>query len=152
MTDNDLKIINHTLTRLLAMREHSACELHKKLLAKGFTSDLVEQQLQAFQEANLQSDERFAESFVRSRANKGQGPQRIRMALQEHRIDSRITEQALQESDVDFFELARQVYQKKYGQTPVSTWQEKQKRMAFLQYRGFDSEQMAYGMKNPTKD
>lgn len=149
MTDNDEKIINHTITRLLATREHSLHELRTKLTAKQFDSHLIEQQLDKFVANNVQSEQRFVESYIRSKANKGQGPMRIRMALREHQIDDFLIEQGVVNAEVDFYQIASQVYLKKYGGKPVEDWQDKQKRMRFLQYRGFDQEQIAEALKNP---
>ena len=152
MTDNDEKIIRHTITRLLATREHSLHELRSKLLNKQLDATLIEQQLHKFVEGNLQSEQRFVESYIRSKANKGQGPQRIRLALKEHCIDDQLIAQELDAAEVDFFAVAAQVYFKKYGHKPCADWQEKQKRMRFLQYRGFDQEQIVEALKNPASE
>lgn len=147
MTDNDLKIINHTITRLLATREHSLHELRNKLIAKDYDRQLVERQLNEFCDNNIQSDSRFAESFIRSKANKGQGPQRIRMALREHQINDALIEEGFAHSEIDFFAAACDVYIKKYRHKPIADWRDKQKRMGFLQYRGFEQDQIAQALK-----
>ena len=144
MTDNDIKIINDVLTRLLAMREHSRYELRKKLILRDIDLKLALPQLDKFTAADIQSELRFAQSLVRSRAAKGKGPQRIRAELREHQIDDELAKRALAEQDIDWFELARQVMVKKYGEGKAPSWQEKQKRSRFLQYRGFSLEQIQY--------
>ena len=142
MTDNPLKIINHSITRLLAMREHSFKELTEKLVCRDFDSTLVVQQLNEFKQQNLQSDLRFAELCIRSKANKGQGEQRIRAALQEHSVDEATIAMAFAQAEIDFEQVARSVYAKKYQGKPAANWQEKQKRTRFLRYRGFATEQI----------
>jgi regulatory protein len=144
MAENELKIINNAIGRYLAGREHSKFELLRKLLSKEYDAELCHQQINKFTEANLQSDARFAESFVRGRVNKGIGEQRIRAELKEHNISSDTIKQAIVEQNIDWFELVSTVYQKKYGKTPASDWKEQQKRSRFLQYRGFDLEQIRY--------
>lgn len=142
MSDDELKIITHSITRLLAMREHSRREIRRKLAQKGFDPVLVNQQLDKFVEQNIQSESRFSEMLVRSRSTKGQGENRIRAELREHQIDDQTIAWALRECDVDFFALAAEVLHKKYGTSPAKSWPEKQKRMRFLQYRGFSHEQI----------
>ena len=68
---------------LLSRREHSQLELRKKLVAKGFADDEVDELLLRLHEENLQSDERYAESYVRQRVDKGYGPIRIRQELRQ---------------------------------------------------------------------
>lgn len=130
------------------MREHSFKELVEKLAARELDISLAVQQLNKFKQENIQSDFRFAETYVRSKANKGKGEQRIRAALKEHHVDETFIAKAFEEADVDFDEVARLVYEKKYSGKPVTDWQEKQKRMRFLQYRGFTSQQIQYVLKN----
>ncbi|MFT4938271.1 MAG: regulatory protein [Paraglaciecola sp.] len=148
MTDNECKIINYTITRYLAAREHSRHELLRKLTLKEHDLKLSLQQIDKFSAANIQSEARFAESLVRSRINKGFGEHYIRCQLSEHKIDKELISQAIEscitDLQVDWSELACEVLAKKYRHTPAENWQEQQKRSRFLQYRGFDHEQIRY--------
>jgi regulatory protein len=144
MTDNESKIINYAITRYLAAREHSRHELLNKLLRKEHDAQLSQQQIDKFSQADIQSDQRFAESLVRGRVNKGIGEQHIRSELKEHYIEQELVSQAFEVQDEDWFELALKVYIKKYGDTLAVSWQEQQKRSRFLQYRGFSYEQIHY--------
>lgn len=148
MTDPQLKIINYSITRLLAMREHSQHNLLTKLLTKGLDETLCRQQIEQFTEKNIQSDSRFAEALIRAKARKGQGENRIWAELKEHHISSDIYLAALQELDIDWFEVAKQAYQKKYKTELANDWAERQKRQRFLQYRGFTMEQIKYALEN----
>ncbi len=65
----------------LARREYGQTELIKKLADKGFERDVAAQAVTQLTEEGLQSDQRFAESFVQSRINQGKGPVRIRLDL-----------------------------------------------------------------------
>ncbi|GAA6185678.1 MULTISPECIES: regulatory protein RecX [Alteromonadaceae] len=147
MSDNDVKIINHSITRLLARREHSQHELVTKLTLKGLDSGLVKQQIALFAEKDIQSDKRFVEAFIRNRVLKGQGLKRIQVELQQHNIDEMIVSNSFADCETDFAETAIQAYRKKYGDTPIRDWQDKQKRMRFLQYRGFNHEQIRIALK-----
>lgn len=148
MTDNDLKIINNSITRLLARREHSRHELLNKLLARGMDAKLCLEQLDKFTEKDIQSDIRFTESLFRARTQKGYGENRIKGELREHNIDGDIAQQVMAELEIDWFELAASVARQKFGEFPAADWQEQQKRNRFLQYRGFTLDQIKYANSN----
>jgi len=69
--------------RLLGRREYSVHELEERLLRKwpAAESAAVDDLVGALVEENLLSDERFAESYVRSTIQRHQGPLKIRAAL-----------------------------------------------------------------------
>lgn len=146
MTDTPEKIIRETITRLLARREHSYRELTEKCIARGFERQLVVKVLAWFQSHDLQSEDRFAQSLSRSRAQRGYGPQRIRAELREHDIPAEMAENALASSDVDWFEMARETGKRKFGDRPSEDWQTQQKKKRYLHYRGYDSEQIRYAL------
>jgi regulatory protein len=144
MSDNEVKIINHSITRLLARREHSQHELVNKLKMKGFDETSIRRQLTLFVEKDIQSDSRFVESFIRSKIAKGQGKTKIELTLGQHNIDNMTIELGFANCESDFNQIALQVYRKKYRDNPITDWSEKQKRMRFMQYRGFTTEQIKY--------
>ena len=73
-----LQLIRIKAMDILARREHSRKELFTKL-SSHFPDyiDQLDDVLDQLKEGHLQSDQRFAEAFVRSRVNRGQGPQRL---------------------------------------------------------------------------
>lgn len=107
------------------------------------TPDLVEalvnKQLLQLIEENLQSDERFVESFINGRKAKGHGPQRIRYDLRLKGVSEGLLEQYLDHSDELWCELAGSVYFKKFGEGRPQDYHDKAKRMRFMQQRGFPS-------------
>ena len=58
---------------LLTQRDHSVRELNNKLSAKGFDANEIEEAIHKCQEYGYQSDERFAQSFINARIQKGYG-------------------------------------------------------------------------------
>ena len=96
--------------------------------------------LDQLQQAGLQSDQRYTESFIESRVNKGQGPVRIRRELKERGIDSELIDPYLEVYAGEWRELLRQVHDAKFGQGQVSESKELAKRARFLEYRGFPGE------------
>ncbi len=137
---------------LLARREHSAKELASKLRIRGFGAEVIETVLQRLAMERLQSDERFAEVYLRQRSGKGYGPQRIAAELGERGIDdgliSACFRQAEAEGEIDWFERAEAVYARKFGSGPIEDMKERAKRLRFMQYRGFTHEQIAAAIEN----
>ena len=91
-------------------------------------------------EQGLQSNERFAESYARSRVHRGIGPLRIKVELQQRGVGDCYFEMAVEDIAGSWQELLQQVYEKKYNQFNELDVKEKLKRSRFLQQRGFSSD------------
>lgn len=124
----------------LAMREHSCAELRQKLINKDHDQNIVDQLILDLLRDNLISDQRFAESYWRSRSNKGYGPSRIQKEIEMKGVSSAISKLAEETSEIDFFALVKSVYMKKYKGVKWQDYKEKAKRQAFLYRRGFDTD------------
>ena len=135
--------------QLLARREYSRVELARKLQQKSFDGDEIDACLDALAEQSLQSDARFAESFVRSRIARGQGVIRIKGELRQRGIDQETLTAALEAVEereaIDWFELAKETLARRYD-SPGDTPKERAKRERFLATRGFDFEQIRYAL------
>lgn len=125
---------------LLARREHSLGELRRKLSGRFDDSDAVKEQLLRLASEGLQSDERFAESFVRQRVSRGQGPLRIDRDLQQRSVAPATICAALAAAQVNWCDLAATVLQKRFGPGAATDAREVARRVRFLQYRGFSGE------------
>ena len=131
--------LKSTALRLLATREHSRAELKRKLESRAEEGDDVEAVLDRMVETGLQSDERFTESYVRSRATR-LGSSRLQYELSKRGVTEEVAGTAL--SDVlieDELTRARGVWLKKFGQPPGDR-QEWARQARFLQSRGFSAE------------
>lgn len=146
MSEYDRKIIIETITRMLARREHSYTEVIQKLAQKGVEPSSSAPILDEFRQADIQSDVRYSESRANALANKGSGPQKIKADLRFHGVDDSIIEQAMYDVSVDWFELAKQVKQKKFGEQIESDYKQCLKQKQFLTYRGFSSDQINYAV------
>lgn len=126
--------------RLLARREHSRLELTRKLTRRGWSEPEVLSVIDELAEENLQSDERFAEGYVRQRAAKAYGPMRIRGELSERGIDRGLAARALETESPDWFAIAADWYEKRFGSEPPADLKEKSRRQQALARRGFRHE------------
>ena len=136
--DQALALLNH--------REHSAHEIEKKLEAKDYEEAEISTAIQKLQEINYLNDARFAEVFVRSKINRHLGANRILQELQQKGVSSQVSKIAIEEAEVDWFELARQTKESKFGEHKYKDFKEKGKQFRFLQYRGFSFDQINYAL------
>lgn len=133
------------LTKLLGMREHASTELLRKAQQKGLDTELTADVLAEFQAAGLQSDQRYLEQLIRSAVAKGKGINAIKATAQQLHVEQGLAE-ALAVVSPDFFALAAQVAQRKFG-VAAQDRKQKQKQMRFLQQRGFEFEQIRYAIE-----
>jgi regulatory protein len=127
---------------LLARREHSRRELERKLRARDFPLEIIDATLAELTTSGALAEARFTESFVRSRAARGQGPVRIRMELAERGIAVDESKPVLAREEQDWHALARAVRAKRFGPTLPQDYKERARQARFLQYRGFDAAQI----------
>ena len=117
--------------KMLMRREHSKLELRQKLNLKDFDDAVINDSISLLAEQKYQSDERFSEAFILMRFNQGKGPIKISMELKSRGI----TEFDL--TLFNWFELAKDVKYKKFGDSKFLDYKEKSKQKRFLQSRGF---------------
>lgn len=150
MSDEPAQTINKEVKKaaynFLARREHSLQELRQKLKAKEFSIDDIELVLEKLVEQDIQSDLRYAQSLIRQRIAKGYGRSYINNELKHKGLASVTIHEAMVSEPTDWFELAKMVYQKRYGETGIADQKDKAKRVRFLQSRGFDFEQISAAM------
>ena len=75
--------IRFSAMNFLARREHTRRELQQKLKRRYADEGLIAIELERLAGENLQSDARFAESFVRERANRGHGLIKVQHEMRE---------------------------------------------------------------------
>lgn len=138
----DEQEIEARAVQLLSRREHSSFELRMKLQQKGFERAAINRVLEKLEERNWQSNERFADVFYRQRVMQGYGPRRIRQEMQQKGVQEDDIECCFVSHATDWFELAFERYQRRFGHTPLAPDDQKERarRMRFLAQRGFTSE------------
>ncbi|MCU7649529.1 recombination regulator RecX [Pseudomonas piscis] len=125
---------------LLARREHGRVELTRKLRQRGASPEMIDTALDRLTEEGLLSESRYLESFISYRARSGYGPVRIREELGQRGLQRSDIELALRECGIDWQELLRDVWQRKFaGQLPADA-RERARQGRFLAYRGYPME------------
>ena len=135
-----MEAITTIAIRYLSRRDYSRRELRDRLQAKGLPSELVEAALNDLEEKGYQSDERFAETFLRSRISRGDGPFKIKMQLNQKGIAETLIEQLFNDSDINWLEQAHRVRRKHFGEQLPRGAKEPSKQMRYLRNKGFYQE------------
>ena len=128
--------IRRAAMNLLARREHGHVELTRKLRQRGADPEMIEVELQRLIEDGLLSEERFLESYIRSRANAGRGPLRIREELAQRGVERGAIEQAINSAAIDWRENMQDVWQRRFA-GEVADLKEKARQARFLAQRGY---------------
>ncbi len=116
--------------------------MRDKLQKRDFDEAEIAQAIAELQQGGWLSDERFAEAYIRMRQLKGFGPIRIAMELNERGVKEAIVETFLNTNDESWQQTLLQQYQKKYKNKAIEDYNDKAKRIRFLQYRGFPLDQI----------
>jgi regulatory protein len=123
---------------LLTRREHSRRELSRKLTSRGVEAADVRSAVDRLAGEGWQSDTRFAETLVRSRASGGYGPLRIRAELSTHGLDREAVAAAMATFDGDWTEAACDLVRRRFGPARQIDQAQRRKIADFLIRRGFD--------------
>lgn len=142
-TDPQPKVQGLTGTRLrsyafavITRKEYSKADLVEKLALYAMDREEVIKLVDELATENYQSDQRVAEMLLSSQKRKGKGPNQIKLALKNKKIDTELIQEELKETDWN--EQAYQLKVKKFGRTVERDPKLKAKQIRFLQYRGFD--------------
>lgn len=133
-------IARESALRLLARREHSVDELRRKLKRRGYSGNTIDAVVGSLGAAESVSDARFAESFVRVRSERGQGPLRIRAELRDRGISDPLADEVLTATSQYWLERARKARSKRFGETVPETREDWNRQARFLAQRGFPSD------------
>lgn len=126
----------------ISRREHSAGELLIKLSRLGFEPEDIKVVLLELQAQGIQSDERFIESYVHTRSQRGYGPIRIIRELSDRDINQSLVNRYVNPQDDSWLTRAIQARVKRFGSEIPKEYKEKARQSRFLQYRGFTHEQI----------
>jgi len=131
----------------LARREYGIQEISRKLVGRGFDDEIVETTVTTLIDDGLLSDSRFTEAFIRSRLQRGSGPQKIQAELRQRGIADDLVGVGLQAVESRWRTRVREVREKKFGAALPADFRERSRQMRFLQQRGFTHEQIYSAFK-----
>ena len=147
--EKQISSLRHKAIGLLARREQSRDELQRKLhlkaVEKGWNVDL-EFLLNELERQGLQSDLRFSEVLVRSKANAGFGPSRIYQWGVQYGLDRNLVHQQMLEQQFDWRNNALQQKCKHCGWAVATSPQDRAKQARYLYQRGFAQEHIYYAL------
>ena len=131
------KDIRKKLLDFLSRREHSFKELIFKLEDRVSSSQKLFLELEILREEGLQSDERFVESFIRSRSIKGFGPEKISNELRSKGIEENLIKKMVYSQELDWKMILKKEFKKKYPQSKNNNIEDISKMKKFFFQRGF---------------
>ena len=136
---------------LLARKDYSHGEMRWVLSDISDDNATVEHVIARLRDSNYLNDRRIAENILSRLIQKHYGPLRLRQELRQKGIAQDVTEQVLNDCDVDWFQMAAQCRIKKFGELLPSEPKEKARQMRFLQSHGFTME-MIIDAITPSQD
>lgn len=135
---------------MLSKREYSEKELKQKIYNKfskyiekesyNELNEVIDKQITFFKEKNYLSNERFAESKVRSLINKKTGPKKIKQELKMKGIEDSLIEKFMEENTQTINE---QIAELKEKYSEITDQKEKQKIYRRLLYKGYTYDQIS---------
>ena len=148
----DASEVRRLAMNLLARREHSRQELFDKLSRRNVDEEVLAAAIDRLSGQDLQSDQRFAQNYSRSRLQSGQGPVRIRKELEQRGVNATLIAEAVESLEADWDALAAAARCKRFGESPPRDYKEKSRQSRFLNYRGFTHEQIRSAMMDAAAD
>ncbi|GAA6206245.1 MULTISPECIES: regulatory protein RecX [Thalassotalea] len=136
------KAILHKGIDLLSRREHSELELRNKLRLREFQDSEITPVIDFLVENDYLNEARFADSVYRTRLNKGYGKRFIENELAQKGVSSRDINAAAQALEINWYHQVEVVYKKRFNHAPITEQKDKAKRIRFLQYRGFSTDEI----------
>ncbi len=130
-----------TAVRILAVREHNEHELRRKLGIRGFDEIIIDNVIEQLKHYDYLSEERYAESFLRSRLKKGETPWLAAQKARRKGADPTALSAALAEAEKSFdvWQACKDVLDKRdparLRKNDQRVWQ---RQLRYLQNRGFD--------------
>lgn len=131
----------------LSRRDHAEEELRQKLKKRGYSEQDIIEAIAYCQDYHWLDDARYAATMIQNGVAKGWGALRIKQEMKMKGVHDTIVSQVAEESDIDWYEHARDVAQRKFGDSEIDSPKEKARRFRFMQYRGFDFEQIKYALE-----
>ncbi len=142
----DIAELKRRALNWLSRRDYSEAQLSQRLARLGGSAADIALVIAWCKAGQYLDQDRYIDMLLRSRANKGYGLNYIVQECRQQHISREDVLACAAALQLDWFALAQQCYLKKYGQTKITDYQDKLKRMAFMQRRGFNNEQIQFAI------
>ena len=136
--------------RYLAAREHSRVELERKLAGHAQDEQEIAAVLDDLTARGFLSDQRAAESLVHRRGAK-LGTARVVHELKARGVEPQAIAQVAEHLRLTERERAREVWARRFGQTPVDP-SERARQSRFLAQRGFSADTIGHVLRESSRD
>ncbi len=137
LTEQATKAATLVILKLLARREHTAFEIKKKLIQKGFAADVISKTIDFALSQQWINHHRYTETLIGYFARRGYGPIFIENYFREQAIETEVIYQSFTKANIDWTAVLTAAWLKKYRGIIPKTSAEKAQQIRFLQYRGF---------------
>lgn len=138
--------------KLMGKMSYTYSGMIEKLCEKGYDFDIAQEAADHYKELGYLDDGEYAKKYIYDAAHlKNYGRERIEYGLHQKGVDGYIIEDAFAELDIDFFELAKQLAEKRFDGKKISGEKERAKFIGFMRRRGFSYEQINYAMDEYTE-
>ena len=124
----------------LARREHTGKEILSKLKNRVESVELLKAEIDKLEEEGLIDNKRFAEQYIYSRSLRGYGPLRIEQELKQRGVNEDVSHPLM--NDIDWTAFAIEVLKKKTAGVFPDETKQILKIKKFMNYRGFDFNQI----------
>ena len=141
-----LKKARHSAIQILSRREHSYWGFKQKMRIRGYSEEIIYPIIEEMRSYSYLDEERFVESWVYYKTQKGFGPNRIRAELQSQEISKELIARFIQGEEDCWYELAARQREKHFGEPPVNV-KAQAKQSRYLYQRGFTSSQIIQAMR-----
>ncbi|WP_425291142.1 regulatory protein RecX [Enterovibrio nigricans] len=135
---------------MLARRDHSELELRQKLAQRQCSPEDIDAAIENCHYHHWLDDQRFAESLLRQGVYKGHGWQRICFDAKRKGISAAQLESAQKNQQHDWYELAKALAQRRFGDLdgifPDVDFKQRAKWVRYLNSRGFTFDQINYAL------
>jgi len=127
----------------LARREHGIYELKMKLESRGYSGPIVDQAIEELIEDDYLNESRYVEMMLRHHFQRGNGPNKIRHIMRQHKVANTTVQKFFQDFEGDWQLAAKQARVKRFGEAELPKGRteylkEKSRQIRFLLGRGFE--------------
>lgn len=122
---------------LLAKKNYSSGDMHRQLARLTEKMDDVEHVLRRLTDNRYLNDIQLISYLFDKQIKKFHGPTRIKQELRQKGFPPVLIEQEIEQSDVDWYELAKEARVRKFGDALPTDPKEKNKQIRHLQYKGY---------------